>query len=612
MTHDLRVGQAITVFGPGAVVDIGDESFVNCTIDNWSDPRDYLKTHAYRSCKLYRLSSKLGVRELFMPSTEAPGIGRQTPWSIRMQRFPSWMFCQSCRRMHQWSWSDERLLAENVSQKRGSVIPTCTHCRSKTSRPLVPMRWVRVCERGHLDDIDWNWGVHREGPICTNKAPGALRFRSRSKGGTGLAGLEVACSECGSARTIGQIISSVNGRQCQGGQPWLRKDDREPCTGRWQVSQRGDSNVHFPVVASALDIPESDRASSPEEWSGWPNLVDIFNNFKSVDSPGLILKSASLKQACEATGLGPDVIYEHLCGGGPTPHEPATTQPVGFDLNAIKAAEYPVLRSPDHADSQQFRGRSYRPSESQFGHNISELISSISLLDRLREVRAFRGFHRLKPGDPDRMVAAGPHRDWLPAYEVFGEGIFIDFNPSAITAWQSLLPSVCEERLRALQSTIAESGLAYLPAPDLPSLALHAFSHGLMRQLAFDCGYASSSLRERLYLVEDRHAILIYTAAGDSEGTLGGLVRMGDPRRFGDVIARTLREMAWCSSDPICLESAGQGISGLNEASCHACMLVSETSCELGNALLNRRLAMGDGDVPGLFGPAFSELEAMA
>lgn len=64
-----------------------------------------------------------------------------------------------------------------------------------------------------------------------------------------------------------------------------------------------------------------------------------------------------------------------------------------------------------------------------------------------------------------------------------------------------------------------------------------------MRQLAIECGYAAASLRERIYFRsadDDRGAIagvLIYTAAPDSEGTLGGLVSLGEPLILGRHIA---------------------------------------------------------------------------
>jgi len=125
-----------------------------------------------------------------------------------------------------------------------------------------------------------------------------------------------------------------------------------------------------------------------------------------------------------------------------------------------------------------------------------------------------------------------------------------------------------------------------------------------MRQLTFDCGYASASLRERIYCEPEaaNYGLLIYTADGDSEGTLGGLVRQGEQERLTAFVGRALQACSWCSGDPLCFESEHQGIGGLNRAACHACMLVSETSCECANALLDRRLLIGDrGRVRGLF-----------
>ena len=123
----------------------------------------------------------------------------------------------------------------------------------------------------------------------------------------------------------------------------------------------------------------------------------------------------------------------------------------------------------------------------------------------------------------------------------------------------------------------------------------------LMRQLAFECGYSASALRERIYSAsspDPEHnmaGILIYTADSDSEGSLGGLVRQGEPERFGPMLIEALRKSIWCSSDPICRELDSQGLGGLNTAACHACCLVSETSCVHSNSLLDRTLVTGNG-----------------
>ena len=129
-------------------------------------------------------------------------------------------------------------------------------------------------------------------------------------------------------------------------------------------------------------------------------------------------------------------------------------------------------------------------------------------------------------------------------------------------------------------------------------MLLHTLAHVLINQLAFDCGYGSASLRERLYCdISDKEhpmqGILIYTASGDSEGTMGGLVRQGRSGRFESTLKRALQHAAWCSSDPVCIETTGQGADSANLAACHGCCLLPETSCEEGNRLLDRGLLVG-------------------
>jgi hypothetical protein len=158
-----------------------------------------------------------------------------------------------------------------------------------------------------------------------------------------------------------------------------------------------------------------------------------------------------------------------------------------------------------------------------------------------------------------------------------------------------------------------ERGLAERPvAPKY--VLLHTFAHLLITQLAFDCGYGSASLRERIYCdIDDpsrpMEGILIYTASGDSEGTLGGLVRQGEPDRLPGIILHALSRAQWCSSDPVCIESTGQGSDNANLAACHGCVLVPETSCEQGNRLLDRGIVIGTPSQPDI--GYFSSISAL-
>ena len=100
--------------------------------------------------------------------------------------------------------------------------------------------------------------------------------------------------------------------------------------------------------------------------------------------------------------------------------------------------------------------------------------------------------------------------------------------------------------------------------------------------------------------------LLIYTAAGDSEGTLGGLVQQGMNNRLAHVFLAALRRISWCSADPICSEVDYQGIDRTNRAACHSCILLPETSCETFNRGLDRSVLIGTPNDRG--GGYFSQL----
>jgi hypothetical protein len=145
---------------------------------------------------------------------------------------------------------------------------------------------------------------------------------------------------------------------------------------------------------------------------------------------------------------------------------------------------------------------------------------------------------------------------------------------------------------------------------------LHTLSHVLIKQLSFECGYSSSALRERLYcsnvLGRQMYGLLIYTAEGGSDGTLGGLVRQGESDLFPNTLMNAINEAQWCSSDPLCVESSGQGYLGLNLAACHSCCMLPETSCELLNRYLDRSTLIGTLSQPsiGLYSSMLKQLMA--
>jgi hypothetical protein len=129
---------------------------------------------------------------------------------------------------------------------------------------------------------------------------------------------------------------------------------------------------------------------------------------------------------------------------------------------------------------------------------------------------------------------------------------------------------------------------------------MHTFAHLLIKKLCFSCGYGSSSLRERIYFSYDvekkMNGILIYTSSGDSEGSLGGLVRQGKENYLGKLVKDAIEDTKWCSADPVSSDigqSSGQGPDNINGSACHNCCIIPETSCEEFNMLLDRAAITG-------------------
>ena len=162
-----------------------------------------------------------------------------------------------------------------------------------------------------------------------------------------------------------------------------------------------------------------------------------------------------------------------------------------------------------------------------------------------------------------------PGNRWLPATQNYGEGIFIDFN-SEIFKKHIKSPGV-EERLEILERSLLKEDNAFFNNIDfnLNLLFIHTFTHLLINEIIFESGYGSASIGERLFVSGpaqsyEMNGVLIYTAQGDAEGTMGGLVSLGQPERFNKLFNNAVKKGLWCSTDPVCNEVVPQGPFNLN------------------------------------------------
>ena len=239
--------------------------------------------------------------------------------------------------------------------------------------------------------------------------------------------------------------------------------------------------------------------------------------------------------------------------------------------------------------------------EEEIPDGYTKFIDSVRVLDRLREVNALIGFTRIDAPEEftdnrnsNRAILTKGTPTWIPANEVHGEGIFIVFNENEVEKWESKLEIT--ERSKNLKKGYIQWRIARRLDPNngYPPeryTMIHTLSHLLIRELALECGYNAASIRERVYASygEVKMAgVLIYTAAADSDGTLGGLAEMGKPENLGRMLTLALNRARICSSDPLCSEHDPSEDRSLHQAACHACSFVSETSCEKGNRFLDR------------------------
>lgn len=181
---------------------------------------------------------------------------------------------------------------------------------------------------------------------------------------------------------------------------------------------------------------------------------------------------------------------------------------------------------------------------------------------------------------------------YLPAIESYGEGIFFEFDNEVLDKWIDSNPLI-KKRVQPVEANYNNFDSVFNKDIDVNAklILIHTFSHLIIKELEYLCGYPSTSIQERLYVSENpnMNGVLIYTIAG-SEGSYGGLTSLCYDDKIFNLIQSAIIRANDCSTDPICYHSSGQGVGNLNLSACFSCTLLPETSCELFNSFLDRRL----------------------
>jgi len=458
---------------------------------------------------------------------------------------------------------------------------------------MRPLRFVAVCPAGHIEDFPWNaWAHSKEGGELDREngcQPERLYFYA-TRGG-GLFGLRVLCATCGSERHLRGATSrdGLKGLVCQGHRPWLGEDARETCPApssdndgpQMFALQRGASNLYFPMVSSSILIPPF--TSKLQRLVRERSVQDAVES-ERVDGqlPKYVFRFLANQYKVDADAL--ERAYITANDGS------ASSGAEGVDETQFRHAEYLALFEERRESSDLLV---CRPQDvQQYGDIVRNTIGHISLVERLAETRALTGFSRFAPTDTAAASLSREPQDWLPAFRVHGEGIFLALREDVLSTFEDK----ADGRIQAHLQRVRDGGRVELVV-SRELVFLHTFAHLLIKRFSYEAGYGTSSIRERIYSAPPghefrMHGILLYTAAGDADGTLGGLVGLGRSGVLERVFERALEEAQWCAGDPICIESKGQGPESINLAACHACALLPETSCELQNRVLDRKTVL--------------------
>ena len=592
----LRQSQLVTTFGPGAMVDLVDRAVVIGGLEHWGYGKegyvalDDARLRRSLVPRLKALDPDLDLaREGYFRMPPAgdradpyPGVG------VRALEFPRWFVCQGCRRLAR--------AAEQFENKNGRYRHECARGKSANA---VPVRFVAACKRGHLADFPWIAFTHqdRDGGTCDRPE---LYFDERALGD--VARIIVRCTNCHADNRMSRAAGLPYG--CSGDRPWLGgRATNEPCDQKMELLVRTASHAYFSQVVSALRLP--DPAPDPlrmrlREKDVWKSVQKIVN----------------------ATQLATIVeIQEHVASAiGSHPAEKVLAAIKAENESSGVTAERP-LRSAEydrliHAPMEQpgvlpdpgVEFAAYRIPKHRI--DLPKGVRGLVVVPELREVRVQVSFSRFdsvganlqgefdfegRKVKPAVLTLPTGNEKWLPAAEVRGEGVFIELDQDAVQAWEER-PAVKLRGDQLLKAFEADGGGQF---PGVRFYLLHSLSHLLLTAVSLECGYAASSIRERLYCGQpevngpNMAGVMLTTGTTGSEGTLGGLVEEGRRIRHHFQEAWDLGRL--CSNDPVCAahdpssESSDRRTEG---AACHGCLYIAEPCCERFNRFLDRALVI--------------------
>lgn len=551
---EIRPNQLITTFGPGSIMDAVKDSVTVLDTAYWAETG----TPIYDA----RLASYFGVNHFCPPRTSYDN-------DLPVISFPNYHVCSNSK--------CSRLFDINERFDVGTYLrqgPTCPDCGYRA----YPARFVIACKDGHLDDFPWRWWVHRGQTSCSKN----LKLYSTGETST-LGEMWVEC-ECGTKRSMSGATDksafSDAGFHCTGRHPHRpnSRNERCACTEIFP-SQRGATNIYFPVIRSAISIPP---------WTN-PLYLLIDEHYHTI----VEMKDLGVSDAI-------DRIYaKYFTGVNRVEFDRAIENREKKIKEFVEIKEMEYAAFTHHSDPTYKKDIKYfKATEDDVPSYLKKYFARIVRIERLREVMVLQGFMRIDPPEPEADSMASMVRlntkkpnSWLPGVEIHGEGIFIEFNKQTVERWLAnpTMRKLSSHYKEAFERYSAERGWENAKERNGEYVLLHTFAHLIIKEMSLQSGYSSTAIRERIYSSTSMCGVLFYTGSADKEGSLGGLVELGEEASFKKLLKAAILNALLCTNDPECANSHINP-DNINGSACHSCCMIAETACENGNRLLDRGL----------------------
>ena len=532
---------------------------------------------------------------------------------ISAKYFPEWFYCHNCHRFDKLeNWKKHWNNNVDKDDKENFYPPKCYHCYVRNRKgkkkffELEQVRFILISSNGEVADIPWDkWAWYK----IQNKLKGKEKIDEEEEitlANINLEGKELSfeyrtSDKLDDLKGIG-IKVKENGKEI--GYATLSGlfnlqvklqdifPDRKNTEAEFKVVIRSSNSVYYPNILHSIFIPFSNVL--PKKYIG--EIKKFLDKGKDARE---IVEFLNISHDTEID----EKIVQKLIDNNFSLEEFEQSK----SENEYRYDEYKFITEKDNEDIE---GKLiFSKVNKDYYQDI--LIKSVYKMSKIKITSVQTSYTRQEPisiesylDDSEEETKKkvpiikkftswkGKNTKYLPAVESYGEGVFFEFNDDVLNEWISNNPKI-EERIEEIErnhrnlETNLNKDLIITPKYVL----IHTFSHLIIKELEYLCGYPSTSIQERIYIDNElkMNGVLIYTVAG-TEGSYGGITSICDNEQIGKLIVSAMMRATDCATDPICYHSDGQGVGKLNLSACFSCTLLPETSCEMFNSYLDRRI----------------------